>query len=421
MPRYSASHTPQYRLHRSSGQALVTLAGKVHYLGKFSDSPDSESRQKYNRLLAEWFAAGRQPTAMAANAAAAGAAVLSVEQLIATFWVHAQRYYCDRDGKPTSELKNLRYDLRILRRLFGKTPATEFGPRSLKAIQSEMVRTGVTRRSINRRINRIRHVFTWGVAEELIPPALVHGLKCVKGLKKGRTDAIEADEVKAVSEAVARATIAAAGRVLATMIELQLLTGMRSGELIIMRTADVDRSGTVWTYAPSRHKTEHHGHARTVFLGARAQQILTPMLKLETRAYVFSPAEAEAERRAALAAGRKTPLSCGNRAGTNRSRSPKRTPGERYTVTSYCRAVQTACAKAFPVPAEMTSPDEVRAWSKAHRFHPHQLRHTAGTRFGRDGGAETARVLLGHRDIKTTQIYAEIDDARAREFILKIG
>jgi site-specific recombinase XerD len=30
-------------------------------------------------------------------------------------------------------------------------------------------------------------------------------------------------------------------------------------------------------------------------------------------------------------------------------------------------------------------------------------------------------VLLGHRDIKTTQIYAEIDDARAREFILKIG
>jgi integrase len=69
----------------------------------------------------------------------------------------------------------------------------------------------------------------------------------------------------------------------------------------------------------------------------------------------------------------------------------------------------------------MTSPDEVRAWSKAHRFHPHQLRHTAGTRFGRDGGAETARVLLGHRDIKTTQIYAEIDDARAREFILKIG
>lgn len=39
---------PQYRLHRPSGQAVVTLLGKDHYLGIFESV---ESWQKYHRLL----------------------------------------------------------------------------------------------------------------------------------------------------------------------------------------------------------------------------------------------------------------------------------------------------------------------------------------------------------------------------------
>ena len=34
MPRLTNS-TPKYRKHRHSGQAVVTLAGKDHYLGKY--------------------------------------------------------------------------------------------------------------------------------------------------------------------------------------------------------------------------------------------------------------------------------------------------------------------------------------------------------------------------------------------------
>jgi hypothetical protein len=50
--------TPSYRLHKPSGQAVVTFSGKDHYLGRFG-SP--ESREAYDRLVAEWLANRRCP------------------------------------------------------------------------------------------------------------------------------------------------------------------------------------------------------------------------------------------------------------------------------------------------------------------------------------------------------------------------
>ena len=68
--------------------------------------------------------------------------------------------------------------------------------------------------------------------------------------------------VKAVQPLVSRQVWA--------MIELQGLTGMRPGEVVLMRTSDLEMTGDVWTYTPHRHKTEHHGKKREVLLGPRA-------------------------------------------------------------------------------------------------------------------------------------------------------
>jgi hypothetical protein len=51
MARYTTDHVPTYRLHKQSGQAIVTLSGQDYLLGKHR-SP--ESRAEYARLLAEW-------------------------------------------------------------------------------------------------------------------------------------------------------------------------------------------------------------------------------------------------------------------------------------------------------------------------------------------------------------------------------
>lgn len=67
--------TPSYRRHKASGKAVVTLAGKDHYLGVFG-SP--ESKQLYKRLLAEYLAVnGEQPGKTSER--------LSISQLFARF------------------------------------------------------------------------------------------------------------------------------------------------------------------------------------------------------------------------------------------------------------------------------------------------------------------------------------------------
>ena len=55
MPRLTAA-TPKYRHHRASGQAVVTIAGKDHYLGPWKSKA---SKVEYDRLIGEWLAAGR--------------------------------------------------------------------------------------------------------------------------------------------------------------------------------------------------------------------------------------------------------------------------------------------------------------------------------------------------------------------------
>ena len=146
-----------------------------------------------------------------------------------------------------------------------------------------------------------------------------------------------------------------------------------------MRGIDIDTTGELWLYKPAKHKTKIFGHDRDIYLGPKAQEIIKPFLKLDPAAYLFSPADAERERREKLSASRKTYLSCGNRPGTNRKRAPKKTPGDVYDTMSYYRACIRGCDAANPPPPEMTDPADVLAWHKSHRWHPHQIRHTAAT------------------------------------------
>ncbi len=58
MPNTDSPHVPRYRRHKPSGQAVVTLNGKDHYLGRYNTAA---SREAYNRLIQEWLTAGRGP------------------------------------------------------------------------------------------------------------------------------------------------------------------------------------------------------------------------------------------------------------------------------------------------------------------------------------------------------------------------
>ncbi len=116
---------------------------------------------------------------------------------------------------------------------------------------------------------------------------------------------------------------------------------------------------------------------------------------------------------------RKTPLAHGNRPGTNRPDHPQRPPGEIYTVDSYRRAITRGADKAnFWAKGGRVVSNEERIIP---RWHPHQLRHTAATKLRREFGVEVAQVVLGHRHLDATEIYAERNLDKAREIVGKVG
>jgi len=205
-----------------------------------------------------------------------------------------------------------------------------------------------------------------------------------------------------------------------------------SGEVTAMRPCDLDTTGQVWVYSPATHKTQHHGHRRAIYIGPKAQELIQPFLAGRSlQGYLFSPIEAMAERRQKRHALRVTPLSCGNRPGTNRIKGkPKRGLKDRYTPASYLYAVYYACDKAFPhpklgkIPAKQLTEKQKRQlkkWRREHRWHPHQLRHNAATQLRKEFGIEAARVVLGHRSAEVTEIYAELDEAKAAAIMAKVG
>ena len=345
MPRLTNA-LPKYRKHRASGQAVVTLDGKDFYLGPHGSKA---SKAEGGRLVGEWQANGRRLRAGPA------AGDLTIKELVARWWVHAESYY-RKGGQLTSEVNAYRLALRPLVKLYGHTQVSNFGPLSLRAVANAMIEAGVVRTSINKHLSRIRHLFKWGVENEIVPPAVLHGLQAVSGLRAGRTGAKESAPVRPVPDDVVEAILPFLSEQVSAMVRLQLACGARPGEVVAMRGCDLNTGGETWTYTPPSHKTQHHGHGHAIYLGPKAQAALRPLLRPDLlTGYVFNPREAEAARRAKMHAARKVPAGYGNRPGTNRVRRPKRTAGKCYDVASYRRAVHRACDKAFPAPADLTA------------------------------------------------------------------
>ncbi|MBN1555154.1 MAG: site-specific integrase [Phycisphaerae bacterium] len=351
---------------------------------------------------------------------------------------HAREYYTRPDGQTTVEFSHLKTASRIVRHLYARTPAAEFGPLALKACRERMVEKGWCRRHVNQQTTRVKRIFRWAVENELIGGEAYHALQAVAGLRRGRTRAKESKSVKPVPIEYVNAVKPYVSRQVWALIQLQILTAARGGELVILRPCDVDRTGETWLYTPADHKTAHHGHSRTIYIGPRARRILSPFLLRAPEDYCFNPSEADAERRAILSAARTTPMSCGNRPGTNRHTKPQRQPGDHYTPHSYARAIRCALKQAFPPPAalarrkgelvkeyegRLTAADRqaLREWHKKHHWHPHQLRHNAATELRKEFGLETARIILGHRSPAVTTLYAEEDRQKAVDAIMKVG
>lgn len=379
---------PKCRLHKGSGQALVELNGRHHYLGAHGTP---ESKQRYERLVAEWLINGRQTPIQSHER-------ITVDEIAAHYLsaLDRDKKYHKPDGTRSTRFGEVKLSLRQLRQDYGCMKAEEFSVTDLRVIQHRMMGDGLRISTINARIATIKRVFKHAVTHELIPATRYESIRLLENIALGQRPELESEKVECVPEADIDAILPLVPRPVWGLIQTQLLTAARSGELVQLRVRDIQPPPEgCWYTDLTHHKTAHHGKPRRLIFGPQAQAVLAEFLPTEKPldAPVFSAIESKMH-------GRQNGSSPTREAPTG----DKRVPSGFYRVDSYRRAIRRACKETGVTP-----------WS------PNQLRHTAATRIRKEHGVEAAQVILGHTTIKTTEIYAEPDHNTAMEIMAKLG
>jgi integrase len=332
--------------------------------------------------------------------------ILTVGQLLDKYLVYAKKTL--RPVRSNKEHPDVRFIIRAKQFLkpYYDWRISDFGPDELQAVQDEMLsheythgskRKRYTRRGINDTINWIRKIWKWGMGRQLVTAELVQGLNEVKSLRMGETEAPDNPKRRRVTQGEFLKVARMANAVVSDMLRLIWYTAMRPQEVCEIRACDILRDDSdCWLYVPGRdgtpvgkHKTTRFERVRVIPLTSNCQKILASRLNsLDSTEYIFSPKEAVREFFERRSTNRETPLSCGNRPGTNRRKHPMIKPGDRYTRGALSKACKRACMRAG-----------------VEEFVPYDLRRTAATRARAVLGKEGARLLLGHVNTDTTDIY----------------
>jgi hypothetical protein len=274
---------------------------------------------------------------------------------------------------------------------------------------------GLCKKYTNALVGCVIKCFRWAACEGLVPESVHGSLLTLEPLKLedlGR----DSTEVLPADMADVEKILPLLPTPVAAVVRLQILTGARPTELLKLRPCDLDKSGRieiapaqwvegkgVWSYRPKKHKNSHKGHPRLILFGPTAQAILQPFLDRDPEAFLFSPREAMAEWRTRQRRERasKVQPSQANRKKARR----KKEPGERYEHGSFRQCVQRACDRAGVA-----------------RWFPYQLRHNAAARlFAEYGNWDIVRIILGHRSLDTTRIYAPDELGKATKAIGQSG
>jgi len=274
-------HTPSYRYHKASGQGFVELDGHRIYLGKWG-LPETE--QRYHRTVAEWIAKGRRLPVAPEE--------ITVAEMIVQYWEHCKTFYVRTDGRPSQHQDMIRFALATLRQFYVDVNAATFGPKALRVLQDHWANKVLARNTVNRNVGVVRRAFKWAASHEIIPVMVAHGLDTVEGLRAGRSAAREAKHICPVPDEHVDAIRDFVAPPVWALIQLQRLTGARSGELLELRPCDIDRTGRVWTAKIENHKSRWAGRDRVIPFGPQVQSVLRPFLLRPADAFLFDPHDA---------------------------------------------------------------------------------------------------------------------------------
>lgn len=287
-----------------------------------------------------------------------------------TLWKAAHEFV--KNGEPTSTVSAYRITMRQLRDFAGDSDVGHFDAVKLYAFLDILDAGNLARSTANGRLLIVKQAFAWARRKGWVSKELMADVRGVEPLRSGRCKSADADAVLPVPEADVTACRPCVNAVIWDLIQLQLYTGMRPGEVTSLRACDIEFGSDSWFYIPQHHKTQHLGRKRNVALGPQAQAIVRKYLGLRpTNAYLFVPKSSDLKR---------------------------------YTTDTYRNAVRRGCVRAGIAP-----------------WHPHQLRHNTATMIAKRYDDETARAVLGHGSVKVTEGYIARDRSAASKVMQEVG
>lgn len=291
--------------------------------------------------------------------------------LVKSYQAHITSYYLP----PSNEAKNIEYAILPLIDYAPDMDAEDFTPVQLKKYRQHLIDThDYTRTVVNRRIGMIRRMFKWAASELKISIHTYEAIRTVEGIRQGREKVRETKKILPAPTKNIEALLPFISETAKKILLVQRYSGMRSSEICTMTTAQIDRSKKIWAYRP-HHKTEWRGIDKIVPLGPKAQAIIKPLLR---------------------------PGKPNEPIFRTRYNKP-------FNKDSYRREIVRAFDKAKEAGKEIPY------------FHPHQIRHTTGTAVASKYGLDSARALLGHKELGMTQEYAELDYKKAEKVAKNIG
>lgn len=302
----------------------------------------------------------------------------TVEEICAAWCANVEVYYRRADGTPTGGVGDAERDVRLFRSMYGNAAMSELTHRDMLNHRDALVRSGICRNTVNRRISAVKRMIAWALDEAMIPATVKAELTQVANLKRGRSAARDMPPVMPVADAVVEATLDFLMPNTADMVRVHRLTGMRPDEMCGLKWSRIDTSQTPWVYRPERHKNEWRGQPRVIMIGPKAREIL--LRHKDGEDVPFSPVRAILELMQRKRAARTSPFyPCRDENYSRAKIGAVRKPRGAWDTSGYARTIAAACIRGG-----------VEHW------HPNQLRHAFATEVRRDFGLEACRAVLGH-------------------------
>lgn len=323
---------------------------------------------------------------------------MTVSELCAAWGEHAEQYYRHPDGTQTGEARHAITDVRLFREMYGQACLSELTHADMLRHRDALLRSGICRTTINKRIGAVKRMIAWALDEALIPAQVKAELTQVSNLKPGRSAARETDPVRPVPIEAVETAMANMMPNTADMVRVHRLTGMRPEEVCNLRWSLIDTTQTPWVYRPSTHKNKWRGQPRIVLIGPKAREILS---RHRGDDIPFSPMTAIVEYMTAKRAARTSPFHpCRNEEYSRAKPVAQRKPRPQWDSGAYAHTVAAACRRAG-----------IQSWS------PNRLRHAFATEVRRAFGLAACRAVLGHPTgarITDRYSYAAIEEEMIR-------